>query len=72
MSNAAAALPGPRLASPETWLWPAEPGSHAFTCLECHSSKHIEHVAMPFVFHYLATELAAMNIKCNLTLQTTL
>jgi DNA-directed RNA polymerase I subunit RPA2 len=27
------------------------------------SSKYIERVAMPYVFRYLATELAAMNIK---------
>ncbi len=27
------------------------------------SSRHIERVAMPYVFKYLATELAAMNIK---------
>ena len=56
----------------DTRCAPAEPGSHTFRCLECQSSKYIEHVAMPFVFHYLATELASMNIKCNLSLKTTL
>lgn len=30
------------------------------------SSAHIERVAMPYVFKYLATELAAMNIKVSL------
>mmetsp|Transcript_29470 Transcript_29470/g.65271 ORF Transcript_29470/g.65271 Transcript_29470/m.65271 type:complete len:527 (+) Transcript_29470:3-1583(+) len=33
-------------------------------CPMCsNSSRHIERVAMPYVFKYLATELAAMNIK---------
>ncbi|KAK6933779.1 RNA polymerase Rpb2, domain 7 [Dillenia turbinata] len=39
------------------------------TCLSCRTSKGMEAVAMPFVFGYLAVELAAMNIK--LTLQLT-
>eukprot|EP00955_Chlamydomonas_euryale_P113645 366228-Chlamydomonas_euryale.AAC.37 len=30
------------------------------------SSKHIERVAIPYVFRYLVTELAAMNIKVSL------
>ncbi|XP_020522077.1 DNA-directed RNA polymerase I subunit 2 isoform X2 [Amborella trichopoda] len=36
-------------------------------CHSCKSSKGIETVAMPYVFRYLAVELAAMNI--NLSLQ---
>ena len=56
----------------DTFVVCAEPSSQVLVCQECHSSRHIEHVAMPFVFHYLATELAAMNIKCNLTLKTML
>ena len=39
-------------------------------CPACdNSAKHIERVAMPYVFKYLATELAAMNIKCVLTVK---
>jgi len=35
-------------------------------CPVCdNSSKHISRVAMPYVFKYLATELAAMNIKLS-------
>lgn len=36
------------------------------TCHVCKSSKAIETVAMPYVFRYLAAELAAMNIKMAL------
>jgi DNA-directed RNA polymerase I subunit RPA2 len=32
------------------------------------STRHIERVAMPYVFKYLATELACMNIKVSLQL----
>lgn len=36
-------------------------------CPVCdNSSRHIERVAMPYVFKYLATELACMNIKVSL------
>ncbi|MEW5309998.1 MAG: hypothetical protein WDW38_001834 [Sanguina aurantia] len=36
-------------------------------CPSCDgSSKHIERIAMPYVFKYLATELACMNIKVSL------
>ncbi|GAX83529.1 hypothetical protein CEUSTIGMA_g10954.t1 [Chlamydomonas eustigma] len=39
-------------------------GTARVICPVCdNSSKHIERVAMPYVFKYLATELAAMNIK---------
>jgi DNA-directed RNA polymerase I subunit RPA2 len=36
-------------------------------CPVCdNSSHHISRVAMPYVFKYLATELAAMNIKLSI------
>ncbi|KAL6130377.1 hypothetical protein ACLB2K_068757 [Fragaria x ananassa] len=38
------------------------------TCHACKTSKGMETVAMPYVFRYLAAELAAMNIKLNLQL----
>ncbi|KAK9824626.1 hypothetical protein WJX72_011831 [[Myrmecia] bisecta] len=38
-------------------------------CKMCKSAKHVERVALPYVFRYLVTELAAMNIKCSLTLK---
>lgn len=38
------------------------------TCIACKSSAGMETVAMPYVFRYLAAELAAMNIKMNLNL----
>lgn len=38
------------------------------TCHFCQSSKGMETVAMPYVFRYLAAELAAMNIKMTLQL----
>jgi DNA-directed RNA polymerase I subunit RPA2 len=38
--------------------------SHSVICRICdNSSTGIERVAMPYVFRYLAAELAAMNIK---------
>jgi DNA-directed RNA polymerase I subunit RPA2 len=39
-----------------------------FMCVSCNSSKGIETVAMPYVYRYLAAELAAMNIKMDLRL----
>ncbi|KAL6569795.1 DNA-directed RNA polymerase I subunit RPA2 [Orobanche minor] len=38
------------------------------TCVSCKTSKGMETVAMPYVFRYLAAELAAMNIKMTLQL----
>ncbi|KAF9594003.1 hypothetical protein IFM89_026715 [Coptis chinensis] len=38
------------------------------TCHACKTSKGMEKVAMPFVFRYLAAELAAMNVKMTLNL----
>lgn len=37
-------------------------------CTACQTSKGMETVAMPYVFRYLAAELAAMNIKMTLQL----
>ncbi|TVU32185.1 hypothetical protein EJB05_23907 [Eragrostis curvula] len=39
-----------------------------FACQACKTSKGMETVAMPYVFRYLAAELAAMNIKLELRL----
>ncbi|CAN8290752.1 unnamed protein product [Cochlearia groenlandica] len=38
------------------------------TCKACKTSKGMETVAMPYVFRYLAAELASMNIKMTLKL----
>ncbi|KAI3681023.1 hypothetical protein L6452_35804 [Arctium lappa] len=38
------------------------------TCVSCQTSKGMETVAMPYVFRYLAAELAAMNIRMTLQL----
>lgn len=38
------------------------------SCHACKTSKGMETVAMPYVFRYLAAELAAMNIKMTLKL----
>ncbi|KAL6883540.1 hypothetical protein ACP4OV_010954 [Aristida adscensionis] len=40
----------------------------SFACHACKTSKGMETVAMPYVFRYLAAELAAMNIKLELRL----
>ncbi|XP_020263709.1 DNA-directed RNA polymerase I subunit 2 isoform X2 [Asparagus officinalis] len=39
-----------------------------FTCHACKTKKGMETVAMPYVFRYLAAELAAMNIRMELKL----
>ncbi|EEC67242.1 hypothetical protein OsI_34174 [Oryza sativa Indica Group] len=39
-----------------------------FACQACKTSRGMETVAMPYVFRYLASELAAMNIKLELRL----
>ncbi|XP_038680382.1 DNA-directed RNA polymerase I subunit 2 [Tripterygium wilfordii] len=39
------------------------------TCNACQTNKGMETVAMPYVFRYLAAELAAMNIKMTLQLK---
>jgi DNA-directed RNA polymerase I subunit RPA2 len=35
-------------------------------CRLCDTGKYVERVALPFVFKYLVSELAAMNIRCSL------
>jgi len=42
------------------------------SCHACKTSKGMETVAMPYVFRYLAAELAAMNIKLELRLSNKL
>ncbi|KAG8391090.1 hypothetical protein BUALT_Bualt01G0151700 [Buddleja alternifolia] len=37
-------------------------------CVSCQTSKSMETVSMPYVFRYLAAELAAMNVKMTLKL----
>lgn len=36
------------------------------TCRLCDTGKHVERVALPYVFKYLVSELAAMNIRVSL------
>lgn len=38
-------------------------------CRSCDTGKHCKLVALPFVFRYLANELAAMNIQLTLTVE---
>ncbi|KAL6763190.1 hypothetical protein V8C86DRAFT_393771 [Haematococcus lacustris] len=50
----------------------ASPGSSVgrVICPVCdNSSRYIERVALPYVFKFLATELAAMNIKVHIEAQ---
>lgn len=57
------------LLSPVPAYDPSHPVGQAkrkVTCRVCKSSRGIEKVAMPYVFRYLAAELAAMNIKMYL------
>ncbi|XP_047338761.1 DNA-directed RNA polymerase I subunit 2 [Impatiens glandulifera] len=39
-------------------------------CVSCKTSEGMEEVAMPYVFRYLAAELAAMNIKMTLQISS--
>ncbi|KAL3820061.1 hypothetical protein ACJIZ3_005966 [Penstemon smallii] len=39
------------------------------TCVACNTSKGMETIAKPYVFRYLAAELAAMGVKMNLQLK---
>ena len=41
-------------------------GGDQYACLLCNSTEGIKKVAMPYVFKYLVTELASVNIKCVL------
>ncbi|TPX42598.1 DNA-directed RNA polymerase [Synchytrium endobioticum] len=38
-------------------------------CRACQSGKHIQIVAIPYVFRYLCTELVAMNVKLKLQIE---
>ena len=38
-------------------------------CRVCDTSKYVERVAVPYVFKYLVSELAAMNIRCSLEIR---
>ena len=38
----------------------------AVTCRLCDTGRYVERVALPYVFKYLVSELAAMNIRCSL------
>ena len=44
----------------------AAAGQRALTCRTCSTGRGVVRVAMPYVFRYLAAELAAMNIKLTL------
>lgn len=46
---------------------PATRGKPApILCRQCDTSAHVSTIAIPYVFMYLANELAAMNIKITL------
>jgi len=40
--------------------------SAPIVCRNCDTPKHVATIAIPYVFMYLANELAAMNIKVTL------
>ena len=44
-------------------------GKGNVTCNLCGSGRFVERVAVPYVFKYLVSELAAMNIRCSLDLK---
>lgn len=44
-------------------------GKGAVTCRMCSTGRYVERVALPFVFKYLVSELAAMNIRCSLDIK---
>ncbi|EPS62433.1 hypothetical protein M569_12357, partial [Genlisea aurea] len=59
--------------SPKNQVKEAAPGAdlssrnrRKVTCVACKTSKGMETVSMPYVFRYLAAELAAMNVKMTL------
>lgn len=47
----------------------AERGRLAMRCVQCDTGRNLQRVALPYVFRHLVTELAAMNIKCSLTVR---
>ena len=45
---------------------PADGSAGKIVCRVCNTGSGVEKVALPFVFKYLASELAAMNIRIGL------
>jgi DNA-directed RNA polymerase I subunit RPA2 len=45
--------------------------SREMRCQSCNTSKSCAKVAMPYVFRFLANELAAMNVRVNLSVRST-
>ncbi|KAI5171952.1 DNA-directed RNA polymerase I subunit RPA2 [Nematocida sp. LUAm3] len=43
---------------------------HVNRCVECNSASHLVRVEFPYVFKYLLTELASVNIKCKLSIKS--
>ncbi|XP_078427408.1 nuclear RNA polymerase A2 [Wolffia australiana] len=56
-------------AAPEIGGLPPARAPKNFACQSCKTSAGMETVAMPYVFRYLAAELAAMNIRVSLNLK---
>ena len=52
-----------------TTLEDSEPDMGSVTCKLCGTGQYCERLALPSVFKYLATELAAMNIRCVLDMK---
>ena len=48
----------------------AAAGQRPTTCRVCGTERGVVRVAMPYVFRYLAAELAAMNVKLTLVCDT--
>ncbi len=44
-------------------------GGGSVTCRLCGHGRAVERVALPYVFKYLVTELAAMNVKLSLNIE---
>lgn len=69
-ARAAAVLPAPDKSHEKISSQKKTTGSAApcVVCRACGSSAAVRRVAVPYVFRYLATELAAMNIKTTLAI----
>lgn len=55
--------------SPISYRNSSAAGNIETLCRLCESASHIDTIAMPYVFRYLATELMAMNIKVTLNIE---
>ena len=66
MLSPAAAKPGTGSSS---GLGFAHSGSKRVECRTCDGGGQCDQVAMPYVFRYLANELAAMNIRLSLSMK---